>query len=65
MKRKIIYVLSFLIIVLTIVLCLPPKDEEILENTRQIKKQNILAIMVETGKKTQVYKEYKIGRAHV
>ena len=58
MKRKIIYVLSFLIIVLTIVLCLPPKDEEILENTRQIKKQNILAIMVETGKKTQVYKEY-------
>lgn len=51
MKRKIIYVLSFLIIVLTIVLCLPPKDEEILENTRQIKKQNILAIMVETGKK--------------
>ncbi len=58
MKRKIIYCLSFIIIVLiTTLLCLPPKDEVILESSKELKKQNILAIMIETEEGTENYQE--------
>ena len=58
MKQKIICCFSLIAVaLLTTFLCLPPKDADILKNTKELKKQNVLAIMIETGEATDTYQE--------
>ena len=62
MKQKIICCFSLIVVVLlTTFLCLPPKDADILKNTKELKKQNVLAIMIETGEATDTYQESTSG----
>ena len=62
MKQKIICCFSLIVVaLLTTFLCLPPKDADILKNTKELKKQNVLAIMIETGEATDTYQESTSG----
>ena len=62
MKQKIICCFSLIVVVLlTTFLCLPPKDANISKNTKELKKQNVLAIMIETGEATDTYQESTSG----
>ena len=56
MKRKIVYVLSFsTILILLIILLVPKKEETFNVESKAIKKENIISIMLETDEGSQEY----------
>lgn len=56
MKRKILYILPiFIVLILLIILLVPKKDETFNVESKAIKKENIISIMLETDEGSEVY----------